>query len=80
LNVKINLFKNLITTGEIKPLVQNERLMISVGTALRVGTIKDVKKGEIELSHPVNVEKGQRIAIGRMFKTTWRLIGYGIVK
>ncbi len=80
LNVKINLFKNLITTGEIKSLVQNENLMISVGTALRVGTIKNVKKGEIELSHPVSVEKGQRIAIGRRFKTTWRLIGYGIVK
>lgn len=80
LNVKINLFKSLITTGEIKPLVQNENLVISVGTALRIGTITNVKKGEIVLSHPVIVEKGQRIAIGRRFKTTWRLIGYGIVK
>ncbi len=79
LNVKINLFKNLITIGEIKPFVQNESIMISVGTALRVGTIRDVKKGEIELSNPVCVEKDQRIAIGRKFKTAWRLIGYGIV-
>jgi len=80
LNVKISLFKNLITIGEIKPFVQNESIMISVGTALRVGTIRDVKKGEIELFNPVCVEKGQRIAIGRRFSTAWRLIGYGIVK
>lgn len=80
LNVKINLFKNLITIGDIKPFVQNESIMISVGTALRIGIMKNVKKGEIELFHPVCVEKGQRIAIGRRFRTTWRLIGYGIVK
>ncbi len=80
LNVKINLFKNLTTVGEIKPLVSNETLMISVGTALRIGIIKNVKKGEIELLNPVCVEKGQRIAIGRKFGQTWRLIGYGIVK
>lgn len=80
LSTKIKLFDELLTVGKIKPLVKNEKIMISVGSALRLGTITDVKKGEIELLTPVCAKKGQRFAISRKFKFSWRLIGYGIIK
>jgi len=80
LNIDIKLFDSLLTVGTIKPLVENEKIMISVGSALRVGTITNVKKGEIDLLTPVCAEKKQRVAISRRFNTSWRLIGYGIVK
>lgn len=80
LSTEITLFDELLTVGKIKPLVKDEKIMISLGSALRLGTVTDVKKGEIELSTPVCVQKGQRFAVSRRFKFSWRLIGYGVVK
>ncbi|MFN3527794.1 MAG: translation initiation factor IF-2 subunit gamma, partial [Candidatus Altarchaeaceae archaeon] len=80
ITAEIHLFDELTTVGKITPLIKDERIMVSVGTALRLGIVKDVKKGIIKLFSPVCVEKGQKIAIGRKFKAMWRLIGYGIIK
>lgn len=59
-----------------------ETLMINVGTARTVGTIKTVKKGlaEVELKLPVVCETGGRAVLSRRIAERWRLIGLGIVK
>jgi len=83
LNLEIHLLNRLVGSEEeleIKPLIPGEQLMLSVGTAVTSGKIKDVKKGGIELTLPVCARKEQRVAISRKIGMRWRLIGYGVVK
>ena len=64
---------------DIRP---NEPLMLTVGTATTVGTVKHIKKDymEVVLKIPVCAEVGQRIAISRNIMGRWRLVGYGEIK
>ena len=83
LNLDINLLKRLVGTSEevdIKPIVKDEPLMLSVASAITLGIVSNPKTGEVNLKLPVCIEKGDKIAISRRFGARWRLIGYGIVK
>ncbi len=66
----------------VNPIKTNELLMLTIGTATTVGTVKSAKKErvEVELKRAVCADKGERTAISRRIKGRWRLIGYGIIK
>ena len=61
--------------------VENEPLILGAGTATVLGYIKKVKRDtlEIELKHPICVDKGAKIAVMRSLAHRWRLTGYGQV-
>jgi translation initiation factor 2 subunit 3 len=65
----------------IEPLRHKEPLMLSVGTAVTVGVVTNVKKDSVEtvLKRPVCADPGARIAISRQVGGRWRLIGMGVL-
>jgi len=82
ITAEIHLFEKMVgekSKESIKNLEKNEALMLSVGSAVTVGILTDLKKKEFTLKIPVCAEIGQRIAISRRFGTRWHLIGYGII-
>ena len=65
------------------PLLQmGEPIVLSVGTAITVGVIRNLKKGvaSVALKRPIVAEKGSKVAISRRISNRWRLGGYGIIK
>ncbi len=62
----------------VKPIKQNEALMLNVNSAATVGFVRELKKDAIScsLKIPVCAEQGSRISISRRIGTRWRLIGY----
>lgn len=65
----------------IEPLKHNDPLMLSVGTAVTVGVIVNVKKNRVavRLKRAVCAEAGSRIAISKLVGGRWRLIGMGVL-
>ena len=65
----------------VEPLKIKEPLMLSVGTAVTVGIVANVRKDQIEatLKRPVCAEVGARVAISRQVGGRWRLIGMGVL-
>ena len=71
--------RDILTVDDIKT---NELLMLNIGSATTVGTVKSARKddAEVVLKRPVCAESGARIAISRRVGGRFRLIGYGILK
>lgn len=67
---------------KLPPLQAGEKVIVAIGSATRVASIKSTKKDyvEIKLDEPVAVWKGSRIALGRRVMARWRLAGWGIVQ
>jgi translation initiation factor 2 subunit 3 len=67
---------------EIKPLINQEPLMLNTGTATTVGVVSVGKKQSytFKLKLPVCARVGDRVTIARRFGTRWRLIGYGVIQ
>tara|TARA_Y100000310_G_scaffold345793_1_gene470020 strand:- start:7961 stop:9148 length:1188 start_codon:yes stop_codon:yes gene_type:complete len=59
-----------------------ETVMVSLGTAIRGGTVKKSagSVAEIELKAPVVAFKGDNVGLARNFGGHWRLVGYGKVE
>ncbi len=82
IRIKYELFKELFGTDahdkvqELRPL---ELLMLSINTTITVGTVRKIKKGEVDLSLkiPVVPLKGESAGIARNINSHWRLIGFG---
>lgn len=79
---KVSLMERVVGSDDeftIEPLKHKEPLMLSVGTAVTVGVVVNVKKDVIDvvLKRPVCVAVGSRIAISRQVGGRWRLIGMG---
>ena len=68
--------KEMINVDRIK---EGETLMINVGTARSIGTVRHVKGNdvEIDLKIPVCADKKDRVVFSREILGRWRLIGYG---
>jgi translation initiation factor 2 subunit 3 len=66
----------------VKPLAENEVLMLNVNSAATVGVITDLqkKKATLKLKLPVCAEKESKVTISRNLGNRWRLIGYGLIK
>lgn len=60
-------------------LADNEPLILGTGTTTVLAYIKKAKKDhvEVELKHPISVEKNAKIAVMRNLGHRWRLTGYG---
>ncbi|MBD3230865.1 MAG: translation initiation factor IF-2 subunit gamma [Candidatus Lokiarchaeota archaeon] len=67
---------------KVKNLKTNEKLMLNIGASTLVGVITSINKYRtiVKLIKPVCCEQGDRVAISRLIKQRWRLIGYGVIK
>ena len=78
----LNLFPEVLgmkektKTENLKP---TELIMLSVNTAITVGTVKTIKgnQAEIHLRIPIVPLKSHNIGIARNINNHWRLIGFG---
>lgn len=82
IKLKISLMENVVGTKlrlDVKNIKTAETLMLTSGTMRTVGTVTSGRSGEIEvaLKSPMCADKGDRIALSKMFSGRWRLIGYG---
>ncbi len=82
INIKFDLFDEVLGTGEktkVNPIIPGELIMLSVNTAITVGTVKKSKnnQAEVYLRIPIVPLKNDNIGIARNIKNHWRLIGYG---
>ncbi|MFH1307782.1 MAG: translation initiation factor IF-2 subunit gamma [archaeon] len=80
--IKFHLFKEILGSTEKSPVENirsNEMLLLSINTAITVGTVLSARDDEAELilKIPVVPFKGENIGIARNIKGHWRLIGYG---
>jgi len=80
--LEVHLFKKTVKLESIDNIKQNETLVISMGTATRMGTVTKASGNRIEitLKRPICAETGSKVAIERKMGTRWSLIGYGILK
>ncbi|MEM4292988.1 MAG: translation initiation factor IF-2 subunit gamma [Thermoplasmata archaeon] len=67
---------------KVEKLKTSETLMLNIGTAKTSALITSTREDIVEanLKVPVCCEAGDRVAVSRKVGTTWRLIGYGIIK
>ncbi len=70
-----------MTEEKVAKIAKGEKLLLNVGTAKTMGEVSDVSKKEMEtqLSIPVCVFPGDRVALSRRIEGRWRLIGVGTV-
>lgn len=68
--------------AKLPSLQVGEKVVIAVGPATRIATVKSTRKDrvELELEMPVATWKGARVAIGRRVVARWRLAGWGFVE
>ncbi|MGI0100461.1 MAG: translation initiation factor IF-2 subunit gamma [Candidatus Micrarchaeaceae archaeon] len=61
-------------------MAEDEPLILGMGTTTVLGYIKKAKKDniEVELKHPVSVDRNVKIAVMRNISHRWRLTGYGL--
>jgi translation initiation factor 2 subunit 3 len=82
--VDTHLLEYVVGAGEdikVEKIRTGELLMLTVGAATNVGTVKGMSgdKVDLDLKMPVCAEIGDRVAISRRFGARWRLIGHGII-
>ncbi|MET1160729.1 MAG: translation initiation factor IF-2 subunit gamma [Thermoprotei archaeon] len=85
LRIRYELLQRVVGTKEMvktPPLQRNEVIVITAGTAIRVGVITELSKEymHIKLRDPIVAWEGSRIAISRRVLGRWRLSGWGIVE
>ncbi len=82
LELAVNLFDNVVGAEEhitVKPLIRNEKLLLTIGTATAVCNVSDIlKKGKIlvDVNPQIAILPETKIAISRNFNKRWRLIGW----
>lgn len=82
IKIKANLFKEvlgIIEKKQVDDIKPSELLMLSINTAITVGTVKRIKNNEIDLilRIPIVPFKQENVGIARMVSSHWRLIGFG---
>jgi translation initiation factor 2 subunit 3 len=60
-------------------IVENEPMILGIGTATVLGYVKKAKRDMIEfdLKHPICTEKSMKVAVMRNIAKRWRLTGWG---
>jgi translation initiation factor 2 subunit 3 len=69
-------------SGKVEKLKKGELLMVNVGSVQCGGVVLELMDDgqcELELSKPVCVDNGGKVAISRRHDKHWRLIGYGVI-
>jgi len=82
--VEVHLLEYVVGAGEeikVDKIRTNEPLMLSVGAATNVGTVRGMSGNavDLELKMPLAAEVNDRVAISRRFGARWRLIGHGVI-
>jgi len=85
LRIEYNLLERVVglrETVKVEPIRKGEMLMLTVGTAITLGTVTGVGKDtfEIKLRRPVVAWDGARVAFSRRIHGRWRLVGWGYVR
>ncbi len=86
LSLKVKLMDYVVGLEErtkVKNLAVGEQLMLNVWTAITLGVITSIGKGNIaiiKLARPVSAEKNTRVAVSRRIANRFRLIGFGITQ
>lgn len=62
-------------------IVENEPMILGIGTATVLGYVKKARKDTIEfdLKHPICAEKTMKVAVMRNLAKRWRLTGWGTI-
>jgi len=82
--VEVHLLEYVVGAGEeikVDKIRTSEPLMLSVGAATNVGTVRGMSGNavDLELKMPLAAEVNDRVAISRRFGARWRLIGHGVI-
>jgi len=83
LTIKMNLMDFVVGMAEqtkVKNLAIGEQLMLNVWTAITLGAITNIAKGNlvtVKLVRPVAASSGTRVAVSRRIQERFRLIGFG---
>lgn len=85
LKLELHLLERVVGTKEeleVKPVAQNEVLMLNANSAATVGIVVDLKKGvaTCKLKIPLCADIGSRVTISRKVGNRFRLVGYGEIK
>ncbi len=86
LHLKVHLMDYVVGLEErtkVKSLAVGEQLMLNVWTAITLGVITSIGKGNVaivKLARPVSAEKNTRVAVSRRIANRFRLIGFGIIQ
>ncbi len=80
--LKTNLLKRVVGTKEsleVGEIRTNDVLMLTVGTTRTTGSVTSARANEIDvqLKAPICADKGEKVAISKLFSGRWRLVGYG---
>ncbi|MCK5018972.1 MAG: translation initiation factor IF-2 subunit gamma [Candidatus Peribacteraceae bacterium] len=82
IRLKTSLLKQIVVASEstgASNIKTGDMLMLTLGTMRTTGSVSSGRSEEIDVSlkSPLCVDKGDRIAISKLFSGRWRLIGYG---
>jgi len=78
--LKVNFFTRLVDPENVKPIKEDDQLMLNVGSARTVGVVTSVKKGiSMDLKIPICADKGDRVVVSRLIADRWRLIGWSTI-
>jgi len=86
LSLKVRLMDYVVGLEErtkVKNLAVGEQLMLNVWTAITLGDVTSIGKGNVvnvKLKRPVSAEKNTRVAVSRRIENRFRLIGFGIIQ
>jgi len=79
-----HLFEKVVGLREevpVAPIREGEQLVLNVYSAVTSGIVRrrTSDRVELKLRRPVVAEEGDKVAISRIIRSAWRLIGYGEV-
>lgn len=83
--IEYKLFERVVGTKQleaVESIKPKEVLMLTIGTAVRLGVATRITRDEVEVTvkEPVVIVPRINVAISRQVKGRWRLIGWGHIK
>ncbi len=82
MRIRTTLFKRVVGTKEsmeVGDLKTKDMLMVTLATMRTTGVVISARANDvdIQLKSPLCADKGEKIAVSKLFSGRWRLIGYG---
>jgi len=82
LKMKTTLFKRVVgvnTGADAGGIKTGDVLLVTLATMRTTGSVVSGRPGEIDvvLKSPLCADKGEKVAISKLFSARWRLVGYG---
>ncbi|MDW8092111.1 MAG: translation initiation factor IF-2 subunit gamma [Nitrososphaerota archaeon] len=85
LQLEYQLFKKVVGVEgdiEVKQVAEKEQLVVNAYSSVTVGVVTKRTSDELtlDLTKPICAPAGHKVTISRRIGTSWRLIGFGIIK